>query len=118
MLVEDKFVVVVDHGGRQYLGKQVSCDAEVVELQDHLSYIEQRITAPGGRGEQVQVRMQPPSQVFKMESIRLKWLSIEEITDPTMISEYHKVLISVRAAKAGIALSSNMPARPALQGGR
>jgi len=105
---DKKLVVVVDHGGRQFIGKLVSEGPEVVELEGHLKYIEQAIQVQGGP-PQVQMQFSPPSHIFIVDKLRVKWLSLEEVTDERMISAYEQFSTQIRAARAGIQVAGTMP---------
>lgn len=105
---QDRLVVVVDHGGRQFIGKNIAETDEVVELKDHLKYVEQAIPVQGGQS-QVQLQFSPPSHLFTIDTIKLKWLSIEEVSDQKMISSYEKFFTQIRAARSGLVQATQMP---------
>lgn len=108
METDKKLVVVVDQGGRQFLGRLLSEGPEVVELEGHLKYIERPIPVQAGP-EQVQMQMAPPSHIFSLNKIRVKWLSVEEVTDERMISAYEQFSTQIRASRAGIHVAGAMP---------
>lgn len=104
----ERLVVVVDHGGRQFVGKLEERTSEVVVLRDYLKYNEQALPVHDGPA-QVQLQFAPPSHMFKIDNITVKWLSINEVDDPEMISAYEKYWTQIRAARSGLSIASNVP---------
>lgn len=105
----NNLVVVVDSGGRQFIGKQIVVDDEIVELKDYLKYSEVPISNGMGNQAQIQLQFAPPSHIFNISNIKIKWLSISSIDDEKLISAYDKFWTEIRASRSGISVAKNMP---------
>ena len=103
-----ELVIVVDSGGRQYIGKLVERNKESIILEDHLKYVEREFPVQGGAA-QIQLQFSPPSHLFSIIKIELKWISVEGPDDEKIYDAYEKFWDRIRAARSGITLASSMP---------
>ena len=109
MSEDAKLAVVVDHGGRQYIGKLTSRGPKELTLENHLKYQEAEIAIQNGSGFRVQLQLAPSSHLFNLNEIVLKWSSIEVVTDAEFIRTYEEFWTQIRASRSGIKMASSMP---------